>query len=220
MLPALPTGMKQQVGRVAEGVDDLEGGRLLALDAVRVDGVHERDRVLLADVAREPQGVVEVAADVEDARAVGDRLGQLALRDVAVRDEDVGVEAAVGGVGGGGSAGVAGRGAEDGLGVRLEGLGDGDDHAAVFERARGVAHLELEVELAAADALVQAAGANERRVALAERDERVCPGRSGGGRRSDARTPSLRLAPPLQLTGGSGRVEVSLRFVGHPGSAP
>ena len=44
-------GQAERVGGVAERVDDLEGGGLLALDAVRVDGVDERDRVLLGDPA-------------------------------------------------------------------------------------------------------------------------------------------------------------------------
>ena len=50
MLPALPTGAVD-VGRVAEGVDDLEGRGLLALDAGRVDLVDELDRVGLGELA-------------------------------------------------------------------------------------------------------------------------------------------------------------------------
>ena len=57
--------------------------------------------MLLADTRAQAQGVVEVAADGDDLRAVGDALGELAPGDVAVGDDDVGVEAAVRGVGGG-----------------------------------------------------------------------------------------------------------------------
>ena len=49
--------------------------------------------MLLADLAGDGEGVVEVAVDGEDLRAVSDGLGELALGDVAVGDEDVGFEA-------------------------------------------------------------------------------------------------------------------------------
>ena len=48
MLPALPTGHAVQVGRVAQGVDDLEGRRLLAFDAKGVDRVDQGDGVVRA----------------------------------------------------------------------------------------------------------------------------------------------------------------------------
>ena len=85
MLPALPTGMKRCVRRIAESVDDLERRRLLALDAVRVDGVDQRDGVLRAVLARQAQGVVEVAVNRDDLGAVSDALRQLAGRDAAAR---------------------------------------------------------------------------------------------------------------------------------------
>ena len=42
---------RQRPGRLAELLDDLEGGRLLALDPVGVDRVDELDRVLLGELA-------------------------------------------------------------------------------------------------------------------------------------------------------------------------
>src|SRR5207244_12082712 len=116
-------------------------------------------------------GVIEVPPHVENARAVGHGLSELSLRDVAVWDEDIGIEPAAGGVGRSGGAGVAGGGAEDSFGIGLQRLGDGDDHAAVFEGARGVAHLQLEVELAAAHAPLNSPRADKRRIALAEGNE-------------------------------------------------
>ena len=107
-------GDEQVVGRVAEGVDDLEGGGLLPLDAVGVDGVDEGDGMDVGDGQRQLQRDVEVAVDGDDAGAVRDGLRQLALRDAPLRHEDVDLQAAVGGEGGGGGAGVAGRGAHDG----------------------------------------------------------------------------------------------------------
>ena len=76
------------VGGVAEGVDDLERRGLLPLDAGRVDRVDELDRVGLVELAGDGEAVVEVALDLQDPGAVGDRLAQLAHGDLAVRDED------------------------------------------------------------------------------------------------------------------------------------
>ena len=80
-------GQAVDVGSVAEGVDDLEGRRLLALDAGRVHRVDELDRVGLGELAGEGQAVVEVAVDLQQRRAVGDRLAQLAHRDLALGHE-------------------------------------------------------------------------------------------------------------------------------------
>ena len=52
----------------------------------------------------------------------------------------------------------------------LDGLGNGDDHAPVLERAARVAAFQLEVERGAAGLLLEAHGADERRITLAEGD--------------------------------------------------
>ena len=83
MLPALPTGM-QSASIVAELVEDLERRRLLALEAERVDRVDERDRVLGRQLAHELERLVEVAAQRDHARAVHQRLRELAGRDLAL----------------------------------------------------------------------------------------------------------------------------------------
>ena len=70
--------------RVAEHVDDLERGRLLALDAQRVDRVHDLDARLLAELAHDVERVVEVAVHGHHARAVDERLRELAQRDLAL----------------------------------------------------------------------------------------------------------------------------------------
>ena len=85
MLPALPTGMQCTVGRVAEHVDDLERGRLLALDAHRVHRVDDLDAGPLAELAHDLERVVEVAVHRHDARAVDQRLRELPQRDLALR---------------------------------------------------------------------------------------------------------------------------------------
>ena len=43
MLPALPTGIDKDVGRLAKHVDDLEGAGLLSFDAIGIDRVHDGD---------------------------------------------------------------------------------------------------------------------------------------------------------------------------------
>ena len=101
MLPALPTGQAVDVGRVAEDVDDLEGGGLLPLDPGRVDRVDQRDRVVLGQLAGEVEAVVEVAVDLQQLGAVHERLGQLAERDLALRHEHGADHPGPRGVGGG-----------------------------------------------------------------------------------------------------------------------
>ena len=126
------------VGRVAERVDDLERRGLLALDAIGVHGVHELDRVALGELAGRDEAVVEVAVDLEQARAVRDRLAQLAHRDLAVRDEHGARHAGRRRVGGRRRRRVARRGADHRPHVPARGRGDRDGHAAVLERTGGV----------------------------------------------------------------------------------
>src|SRR3972149_2656221 len=98
------------------------------------------------------------------------------------------------------------RGSGNGLRAGLKRLGDGDDHATVLERARGIAHLELEVQLTAAGALVQAPRANERSIPFAERDHR--------GVGADGQAGAIAAQDPGVL----GRL--SLRPVAHSDSTP
>src|SRR5439155_8105401 len=75
-------GDGEDVGRPAEVVADLERGRLLAGQPVRVDRVHEPDRAVrgtrLGERADDAEGVVEVAVDRDEARAGDDCLVELA----------------------------------------------------------------------------------------------------------------------------------------------
>ena len=87
MLPALPTGMHSASSGVAELLEHLEGRRLLALEAERVDAVDQGDRVALGELAHELEGLVEVAAQRHDARAVHERLRELARGDLALGDD-------------------------------------------------------------------------------------------------------------------------------------
>ena len=77
MLPALPTGM-QSASSSPSSSSDLEGGRLLALEAERVDAVDERDRVALGSSRTSSSAWSKLPRSAIDARAVHERLGELA----------------------------------------------------------------------------------------------------------------------------------------------
>jgi len=66
-------------------VADLERGGGLPVDAVRVDRIDQRDRMvpLLGHLANDPQRVVEVAIHGDNPRSGGHRLDQLAECDLA-----------------------------------------------------------------------------------------------------------------------------------------
>src|SRR5512135_1396719 len=163
------------VGRGAEGVDDLERGGLLPLDAQRVDRVDQRHRVVQGEVAGQGEAVVERAGHLQQRGAVHERLGELAECDLALGHEDCAGQPGPGGVRGGAGAGVAGGGADDCARVLPEGPADRHRHPAVLERAGGVGALDLEVHLAASQ-LGQVPGGHQRSTALAQRHYR---GRSG-----------------------------------------
>ena len=159
-----------QIGCVAKLIDDLEGGGLLTLDAVGVDGVDEGDGMAVGELAGEGEGVVEGAVDGQDSRAMRDGLCELAFGDGAARNQDVDLESLAGGVSRGGGAGVAGGGAEHGFMAGLDGFGDGQDHAAILEGAGGIAGFELEVHGGGAGGALQRGGAEEGGGAFAEGD--------------------------------------------------
>ena len=110
-------------------------GGLLALEAEGIDGIDDGDGLGLADLADEAQGVVEIAVDGHDLRAVHEGLREFAEGDLARGQKDDAGDAGARGVGGGGGAGVAGAGADHGLRAVLDGLGERHGHAAVLEGA-------------------------------------------------------------------------------------
>ena len=199
MLPALPTGMQSASSSSSCSMISNAAG-LLALEAVLVDGVDERDRVAVGQLAHERQRLVEVAAQRDHARAVHERLGELALGDLALRHDHRARQPGARRVGGGARGGVAGRRADDRLRALAHGGADGARHAAVLERAGRVEPLELQPDLGA-DELGDVRRVDERRRALAERDDGIV-GRRTAGARGSAR--SGRHADP------TGRVEQAL----------
>ena len=191
--------------RPAELLDRLVGEGLRALRVVgaQVD-VDERPRALLAELGAEPVDVVVVAADADQVRPVDAGGEELLLLEVGGH-EDVGVEARRGRVRGDGVGEVAGRGAGDRLEAQLLRLRDGDRDDPVLERMGRVGGVVLDPELAEAEALGQAVGADQRRQPRLERIARALRERQEVGIAPDPGGPGLDL--PLEL-GGVGAAEV------------
>ncbi len=147
MLPALPTGMHSQSGASPRAVHHFEGGRLLALEPVGVEGVDQGDGVALGHVADDGQGPVEVALHRQHLGTVEKRLGQLPLGHIAVGNQHEGPHAPPAGIGGRGGRGVAGAGADHRFGARFLRLAEGHGHAPVLEGAGGVEAVVLEEHL-------------------------------------------------------------------------
>src|SRR5437879_5947890 len=172
-VPGVADGDQVVVGCAAELVHDLERGGLLPLEPERVHRVHECHRVPLGDPPDDRQRLVEVTVHGEDLRAVDRRLRELAEGDRALRHHHEGADPGARRERRRGGRGVARGGADHRPRARLERFGDRHRHPAVLERARGVEPLALEVDLKArVGRLGEAWRRDERRVALAERDDR------------------------------------------------
>ena len=143
-------GHDDPVGRLpGQGLQDPVHDRLLAFEAERVDRVHQVDAEPVGHLADPVHGVVEVADDLDRQGAVVERLGQLAIGDLARADEDDRLEAERRGraVDRQRRRGVAGAGAGDPAGVDHPGVGERRGHPVVLEAPRGVHPLVLEPEL-------------------------------------------------------------------------
>ena len=148
VLPRLPPGRAITSGICQpQLLEQLEDDRLLPLEAERVDRVDEVDVVAVGQLAQQGQRLVEVALDLDDPRAVGDRLRQLAAGDLALRHQHQRRHARRRRVGGERGRGVAGRGAGDDAGADRLGVADADGHAAVLEGRGRVLALVLELEV-------------------------------------------------------------------------
>ena len=172
MLPALPTGM-QSASRPPSRPSWISKAAVF-WPSMRyfVDRVHEHDRVRVGELAHERERLVEVAGQRDHARAVDERLGHLALRDLAVGDDHRAGDARARGVRGGARGGVAGGGADHGLRAVAHRGRDRAGHAAVLERARRVGALELQAHRRAHQ-LREHGRAQQRRGALLQADQLV-----------------------------------------------
>jgi hypothetical protein len=106
--------------------------------------------------------VIVVAVDADETRAIDlgvENFGRLEVGG----DEDAGLEAEAGGLGGDGVGEVAGGGAADGLEAELLRVGEGDGDDAVFEAEGWEADgIVLDVEVGCADAVAEILRADER----------------------------------------------------------
>ena len=158
------------LNRVAQLVHDLEGGGLLALDAMWVDRVHQRDGIVVGDVTHCVQCRVEVSFQGDDLGSVHKGLGKLVQSDFARRNDNDRAGPGPRRVGGHRGRSVAGGGAHEDAAARLERLGHGHHHAAVLERPRGVEPLVLEVEMPQAERAADVAARHKRGRAFVEID--------------------------------------------------
>ena len=165
-------GQDVDVGGVAQLVDDLEGGRLLALEPVGVDRVDERHGVGLGQLPDDAQAVVEIAVHGDERRAVDDRLRQLPRRDLARGQDDGRLQPGGHGIGRRRGRRVARRGACHDLDAGLQDAGDGRGHPPVFEGARGVRPFDFDVDRRAGPR-VERRGVHEGRPPFAEGDDRI-----------------------------------------------
>ena len=160
------------IGRVAEGLDDFKRGGLLSFEAEGIDRIDDGDGLRLADLAHEPQCVVEVPFDGDDFAAIHESLREFAERDFSRRQQHDARYASTRGVGGGSGAGVAGACADDGLCALLARFADGHGHAAILERSGGIqAFVFYENFATATDDGAEARRVDERRAAFVQRDD-------------------------------------------------
>ena len=130
-----------------ELLEHFKADRLLPFDPERVDRVEQIDVQFVADLLDQRHRIVEVAADLQRFAAEGERLGELAVRDLAFGDEDHRTESGNRRVAGHRCTGVAGAGAGDGFRSVESGGGGAAGHAAILEAAGGVFALMLELEV-------------------------------------------------------------------------
>ena len=177
-VPGVADGEDVDVGRVAELLNDLEGRRLLTLDAVGIDRIDDGEVAGLAQFTDEAQGVVKVPPDGDDGRPVDVGLDHLAPRDASGGEEDGALHAGARSVGCSCRGGIPRGGAENGVGTLFGGLGDGHGHPAILERPGRIEPLVLDVDLAAGDH-TQLGRMNQGSGTLAQRDDGcgVCDGK-------------------------------------------
>jgi hypothetical protein len=102
-------GDDQVLGHLALHLfDDLHRGRLLAFEAIGVDGVEQIDGKAADQFQQQAQAAVEVSLQLYGERAVVHRLRKLAPRDLALGNKDDGTQSGACGVCRHGCRGVSG----------------------------------------------------------------------------------------------------------------
>ena len=149
MFPPLPTGSTWRSGASPRASTISKAAVFWPSIRTGLTELTSATGIALGQRAGQPQAVVEVAFDLDHLGAVHDRLGELARRDPAGRQQHDGFSPPRDGVRRGRSRGVAGGGADHRLGTLAGGDADGDGHAAVLEGPGRVGALDLQPDLAA-----------------------------------------------------------------------
>ena len=97
MFPALPTGMASTSGAFPNW-STTSNARLLAFDSIRIHGVYKRNRMLRRNLAHNFQRAVKIAFNRNDLRSVNHRLGELAQRNIVVRNDYDTIQSATSGI--------------------------------------------------------------------------------------------------------------------------
>ena len=140
-------GNAQPIRGITEGIHDFKGSCFLALQAVGVHRIHQRHGVFLRRFANDVESPVKVAADRQNFGAVDERLGQLALGHITIRDQHERPHAAPPGIGRGRGTGVSGAGADHGFATGFLGLADCHGHASILEGSRRIETVVFDVHL-------------------------------------------------------------------------
>ena len=151
-------------------VQHFEDDRFLAFNAKRIDGIEQVNAEPVGQHAHQRQDLIEVGLHLKSARAVFQGLRQLAVRNIAVRDEDNRIQARGAGIGRHGCGRVAGGNACHALAIQPNGLRDAARHAVVLERSGGIEALMLERQAIQSAVSRRARSVQQWRVALAQRN--------------------------------------------------
>ena len=188
-LPRFPPGTTiQSGGSQAERLEHPEHDRLLAFEAEGVDRVHQVDAQAVGHLADALHRVVEVADDLDRQRAVVERLGELAVGDLARADEDDRLEAEVGGraVDGQGRRGVPRAGAGDAAAPTIRAWVNAAVMPLSLKLPEGFipSYWSMQAARVHADVLADLVGGLEQRLPLADRDDHL-----GRGERQELAEP-------------------------------
>src|SRR5660398_222918 len=158
----------QEVGSCAKGIHQFKGRCLLSLYPVRIQGSDQGYWVLVCYLLDELKGQVKVAINGDRDSPMHQRLRQLAKRNLPLGDKHRTLHSRSGCIRSSSSRRIPGGSTYDCLRSLLHGSGHSHGHTPVFEGARRVSALELEVG-ATADLLTQPLATDKRCASLKKR---------------------------------------------------
>ncbi|ERH02863.1 MAG: hypothetical protein J07HN6_00181 [Halonotius sp. J07HN6] len=134
--------------------EDFEADGFLPLQSERIQRIKQVYLTAVGEILHDVETAIEVAVDLENARAVQTSLSDFARRNLPRGQQDERLHPAASAVGGEGCAGVAGRGTREAVDAEFLGNGNADGHPAVLERARRIHSLVFDAEAVDADLLL------------------------------------------------------------------